>query len=66
MSEYSRRLLLFASGVYAGMSIAEAEKILIEITLEANDGDKPAAAEQLGISLKTLYNRLRAYQDRAD
>ena len=52
--------------LHAGMSIAEAEKILIEITLEANDGDKPAAAEQLGISLKTLYNRLRAYQDRAD
>ncbi len=52
--------------LHAGMSIAEAEKILIELTLEANDGDKPAAAEQLGISLKTLYNRLRAYQDEAE
>ncbi len=52
--------------LHPGMSIAEAEKMLIKITLEANDGDKPAAAEQLGISLKTLYNRLRAYQDRED
>lgn len=45
----------------AGMSIAEAEKILIELTLEAHGGDKKAAAKVLGVSLKTLYNRLKAY-----
>ncbi|HKK03179.1 MAG TPA: helix-turn-helix domain-containing protein, partial [Gammaproteobacteria bacterium] len=27
------------------------------------DGDKKAASEKLGISLKTLYNKLKAYRD---
>jgi DNA-binding NtrC family response regulator len=27
------------------------------------DGDKKAAAETLGISLNTLYNRLNAYRE---
>jgi DNA-binding NtrC family response regulator len=30
-------------------------------TLEHMNGDKKAAAEILGISLNTLYNRLNAY-----
>ena len=50
----------------AGMSIAEAERILINATLEAHDGDKKAAAEMLGISLKTLYNRLNAYSSETE
>jgi DNA-binding NtrC family response regulator len=48
--------------VRVGMSIAEAEKRLILATLEDFDGDKPRAAETLGISLKTLYNRLNRYE----
>lgn len=47
----------------AGMSIAEAEKILIEVTLDAYDGDKRLAADVLGVSLKTLYNRLNTYTE---
>ncbi|MEO1083637.1 MAG: helix-turn-helix domain-containing protein, partial [Acidobacteriota bacterium] len=35
----------------------------IEITLDSLDGDKKQAAEMLGISLKTLYNRLNAYAE---
>jgi len=31
-------------------------------TLEHLNGDKRAAAETLGISLNTLYNRLNAYE----
>jgi DNA-binding NtrC family response regulator len=48
--------------VEVGTPIAEAEKELIEATLDHLDGDKPAAAKTLGISLKTLYNRLKSYR----
>ena len=45
-----------------GRSIAEMEKDLILATLEHYDGDKKAAAATLGISLKTLYNRMNDYE----
>jgi two-component system, NtrC family, response regulator AtoC len=48
-------------GIEVGMSIAEAERILLMATLDQFDGNKRKAAEQLGISLKTLYNRLNSY-----
>jgi DNA-binding NtrC family response regulator len=48
--------------VEVGTPIAEAEKELIEATLDHLEGDKPAAAKTLGISLKTLYNRLKGYR----
>ncbi|MGH8193679.1 MAG: sigma-54-dependent transcriptional regulator [Woeseiaceae bacterium] len=47
----------------AGMSIREVEKTLIEKTLEHFDGNKKLTAEALGISLKTLYNRLCEYDE---
>ncbi len=50
-----------AMTVSVGTSIAEVERSLILATLERVDGDKRQAAEMLGISLKTLYNRLREY-----
>ncbi len=48
--------------VQVGSSIADVERLLIEATLEHLDGDKPGAARVLGISLKTLYNRLNVYE----
>ncbi|NNL67727.1 MAG: sigma-54-dependent Fis family transcriptional regulator [Myxococcales bacterium] len=45
-----------------GSSIAEVERRLILATLEELQGDKKRAAELLGISLKTLYNRLNVYE----
>ena len=45
----------------AGMSIREVERTLIESTLEHFGGNKKMAAEALGVSLKTLYNRLGEY-----
>jgi DNA-binding NtrC family response regulator len=48
--------------LHVGMSLAEAERSLVLATLEHCGGDKKAAAETLGISLKTLYNRIREYK----
>jgi len=48
--------------VRLGSSIAQVERRLILATLEHCDGDKKEAAEILGISLKTLYNRLNVYK----
>ena len=47
--------------VRVGSSINEVERRLILATLDRLDGDKRQAAEVLGISLKTLYNRLNVY-----
>ena len=50
-------------GLGVGSSLAEAERRLILATLEQVGGNKKRAAEILGISLKTLYTRLRAYRE---
>ena len=44
-----------------GGSLEDAERELILATLERCGGDKKQAVEILGISLKTLYNRLHLY-----
>jgi DNA-binding NtrC family response regulator len=51
-----------ALAIHVGSSIAEVEQLLIRATLEQVAGDKPQAARILGISLKTLYNRLNVYR----
>jgi DNA-binding NtrC family response regulator len=50
-------------GLTIGRSIRDVERELITRTLEHLNGDKKAAAETLGISLNTLYNRLNAYDN---
>jgi two-component system NtrC family response regulator len=40
------------------MSLREIEMQAIHQALERHAGNKPRAAEELGISLKTLYNKL--------
>lgn len=47
--------------VPVGTSLAEADRQIILATLEQCGGVKKRAAEILGISLKTLYNRLEEY-----
>lgn len=47
--------------IHIGSSLAEAERRLIFATLEQFEGDKKKTAKTLGISVKTLYNRLKAY-----
>jgi DNA-binding NtrC family response regulator len=54
-----------ASGVTItpGMTVDEAERRLILATLEASGGNKTRAAEMLGISLKTLHNKLNKMKE---
>ena len=47
--------------IRVGTSLDLAERALIMATLRAVEGSKSKAAQVLGISLKTLYNRLHAY-----
>jgi DNA-binding NtrC family response regulator len=49
-----------------GMSIRDVERKLIEKTLQHFDQNKKLTAEALGISLKTLYNRLSEYEESSD
>jgi DNA-binding NtrC family response regulator len=45
-----------------GMTVAEAERRLIQETLTFTENNKTRAAELLGISLKTLHNKLKEYE----
>jgi DNA-binding NtrC family response regulator len=47
----------------AGITVDEAERRLIEITLTHTGGNKTRAAELLGISLKTLHNKLNRMKE---
>ena len=49
--------------VAVGTPIDKVERQLIYATLNQYHGDKTKTAEVLGISLKTLYNRLKQYQE---
>jgi len=46
-----------------GASIADVERRLIMATLEMHGGNKRKTADVLGVSLKTLYNRLNLYRE---
>jgi DNA-binding NtrC family response regulator len=48
--------------IRVGTSLDDAERALIMATLDSVAGSKAKAAQVLGISLKTLYNRLHAYR----
>ncbi|HET7840818.1 MAG TPA: helix-turn-helix domain-containing protein, partial [Terriglobia bacterium] len=45
-----------------GLTVAEAERRLILETLNFTQNNKTRAAEMLGISLKTLHNKLKEYE----
>jgi DNA-binding NtrC family response regulator len=52
--------------VRVGSTVDEAEQMLILRTLEATGGNKTRAAEILGVSLKTLHNKLKEYNKSTD
>jgi DNA-binding NtrC family response regulator len=47
--------------ITVGSPLAEAERVLILAALKKFDGHKERTAAALGISLKTLYNRMKGY-----
>ncbi len=51
--------------VGVGTTVEQAEKLLILKTLESTANNKTRAAEILGISLKTLHNKLKEYGNTA-
>ena len=48
-------------GLRPGVSLGEMERKLVEITLEATGGNRSRAAELLGVSLRTVRNKVRSY-----
>ena len=52
-----------AGGLTPGTTVDEAERQLIDITLQHTGGNKTRAAEMLGISLKTLHNKLNRMKE---
>jgi DNA-binding NtrC family response regulator len=54
----SQEKLVFAVGT---TTVAEAERELILKTLQHADQNKAEAARQLGVDVKTIYNKLKAY-----
>jgi transcriptional regulator with PAS, ATPase and Fis domain len=51
--------------LHPGLTVAEAEQRLIFETLTATQNNKTRAAEMLGISLKTLHNKLKEYESQS-
>lgn len=48
--------------ITVGSTVADAERAMIFKTLEHTKNNKTRAAEMLGISLKTLHNKLKEYE----
>jgi len=49
------------SALRPGVSLGEMERKLVEITLVATGGNRSRAAELLGVSLRTVRNKVRSY-----
>jgi len=62
-SPFSRHSEAGSQQQWVGSTIEDMERKLIMDTLAKYDNNKTRAAEVLGISIKTLYNRLNAYEN---
>jgi DNA-binding protein Fis len=48
-------------GVEAGVTMRELERTLLEKTLDATGGNRTRAAGMLGVSLRTVRNKIREF-----
>ncbi len=55
-----------SAGLTAGMTVDEAERRLIELTLAHTRDNKTRAAEILGVTVKTLHNKLKRFRREAE
>jgi len=63
-AHFNRRQLTGAAATNPGpISLRDLEMQAIYSALERNGGNKPKTADELGISLKTLYNKLNQASD---
>ena len=53
-------------GLTPGMTVDEAERRLIELTLAHTRDNKTRAAEILGVTVKTLHNKLKRFRQEAE
>ena len=57
----SRAIVPSSLGSFAGLKIAEVEKMLIQHTLNSTGGNREQAARMLGIGTRTLYRKIKEY-----
>jgi len=57
----SQQPMAAGAGALAGTPIRQVERLHLENTLALTDGNRTHAAEMLGISLRTLRNKIREY-----
>ncbi len=59
-ASFSTRQLRSELTTFGPVTLRELEMQAIHQAIERHEGNKTAAAEQLGVSLKTLYNKLNS------
>jgi DNA-binding NtrC family response regulator len=64
VAQLGEALKIVTRSKLAPQTLKEIQAAAISVALVRTEGRKPEAAKQLGISLKTLYNRLAAYEAR--
>jgi DNA-binding NtrC family response regulator len=57
--DFFMRPILSGKGITLEMTLEEMEKRMINLAIEKNGGNFSAAAEQLGITRQTLYNKIK-------
>ena len=63
-SQFGKRQLRKEIRDASPMTLRELESLAIAKVVERHEGNKPAAAADLGVRLKTLYNKLNAAEER--